>query len=72
MQRIKAKKLTLGIVGGGPNSWIGHVHRISSRFDDQYEINKIKELFSNTRFGNLRVNCLGGENWADMKPLMIK
>ena len=38
MQRIKAKKLKLGIVGGGPNSWIGHVHRISSRFDDQYEI----------------------------------
>ena len=38
MQRIKAKKLTLGIVGGGPNSWIGHVHRISSRFDDQYQI----------------------------------
>ena len=38
MQQIKAKKLTLGIVGGGPKSWIGHVHRISSRFDDQYEI----------------------------------
>ena len=38
MQRIKAKKLTLGIVGGGPMSWIGHVHRISSRFDNQYEI----------------------------------
>ena len=38
MQRIKTKKLTLGIVGGGPKSWIGHVHRISSRFDDQYEI----------------------------------
>lgn len=38
MQIIKAKKLKLGIVGGGPNSWIGHVHRISSRFDDQYEI----------------------------------
>ncbi len=38
MQRIKAKKLTLGIVGGGPKSWIGHVHRISSRFDNQYKI----------------------------------
>ena len=25
-------------IGGGPNSWIGHVHRISSRFDDKYEI----------------------------------
>ena len=34
----KTKKLSLGIVGGGPGSWIGHVHRISSRFDDQYEI----------------------------------
>ena len=38
MLRIKAKILKLGIVGGGPNSWIGHVHRISSRFDNQYEI----------------------------------
>ena len=34
----KTKKLSLGIVGGGPGSWIGHVHRISSRFDNQYEI----------------------------------
>ena len=38
MPSNKTKKLKLGIVGGGPNSWIGHVHRISSRFDDQYEI----------------------------------
>ena len=38
MQRFKTKKLTLGIVGGGPKSWIGHVHRISSRFDNQYKI----------------------------------
>ena len=35
---MKTKKLSLGIVGGGPNSWIGHVHRISARFDDRYEI----------------------------------
>ena len=32
------KRLRLGIIGGGPNSWIGHVHRIASRFDDKYEI----------------------------------
>ena len=38
MRLIKGKKILLGIVGGGPKSWIGHVHRISSRFDDQYEI----------------------------------
>ena len=33
---MKSKKLKLGIIGGGPNSWIGHVHRIASRFDDKY------------------------------------
>ena len=32
------KKLRLGIIGGGPGSWIGHVHRIAARYDDQYEI----------------------------------
>ena len=32
------KKLKLGIIGGGHGSWIGHVHRIASRFDDKYEI----------------------------------
>ena len=38
MTSIQSKKLFLGIVGGGPKSWIGHVHRIASRFDDRYEI----------------------------------
>jgi predicted dehydrogenase len=33
---MKSKKLKLGIIGGGPNSWIGHVHRIAARFDDKY------------------------------------
>ena len=35
---MKTKKISLGIVGGGPKSWIGHVHRISARFDNKYEI----------------------------------
>ena len=56
MQRIKAKKLTLGIVGGGPKSWIGHVHRISSRFDDQYEI--IAGVFSR----NAKISKKFGKN----------
>ena len=38
MTKIKVKKIKLGIVGGGSGSWIGHVHRIAARFDDQYEI----------------------------------
>ena len=38
MTSIQSKKLFLGIVGGGPKSWIGHVHRIASRFDGQYKL----------------------------------
>jgi|TARA_Y100000310_G_C20690853_1_gene822112 predicted dehydrogenase len=38
MSLIQTKKIKLGIVGGGPGSWIGHIHRISSRFDDKYKI----------------------------------
>ena len=34
---MKTKKFSLGIVGGGPKSWIGHVHRISARFDNKYK-----------------------------------
>jgi predicted dehydrogenase len=44
------KKLRLGIIGGGPGSWIGHVHRIASRFDDKYEI--VAGVFSR----NFKVN----------------
>jgi hypothetical protein len=40
--------------------------------EQEYEFNELKELFSNTRFGNFRVNCSGGKNWADMKKLYIK
>ena len=40
--------------------------------EQEYEFNEIKELFSNTRFGKFKVNCLGGKNWADMKELYIK
>ena len=38
MTSIQSKKLNLGIVGGGPKSWIGNVHRIASRFDGHYQI----------------------------------
>jgi hypothetical protein len=40
--------------------------------EQEYEFNEIKELFSNTRFGTFKVNCSGGENWAEMKDLYIK
>ena len=44
---------------------------IDLHIKDQYEINSVKELFSNTRFGKFKVNCLGGKTWANMKNLFI-
>ena len=49
---MKTNKLSLGIVGGGPKSWIGHVHRISARFDNKYEL--VAGVFS--RNAKLSVN----------------
>ena len=51
---MKTKKLNLGIVGGGYKSWIGHVHRIAARYDDQYEIVAgvfSRNVKSSTEFG---------------------
>ena len=55
---MKSKKLKLGIIGGGPSSWIGHVHRISARFDDKYEI--VAGVFSrNSKQSNLFGKTIG-------------
>lgn len=40
------KKLRLGMVGGGRDAFIGAVHRIASRIDDQYEL--VAGCFSST------------------------
>ncbi len=37
-QLHKGKKLRIGFVGGGPNSFIGYAHRLAARFDNRYEI----------------------------------
>ncbi len=31
------KKIRIGFVGGGPNSFIGYTHRLSARFDNRFE-----------------------------------
>ena len=40
--------------------------------DDQYVVNDIKEIFSETRLGKFKVNCLGGKNWSALGKLNIK
>jgi predicted dehydrogenase len=32
------RKLRLGIIGGGPESWIGHMHRGAAEFDHMFEV----------------------------------
>ena len=54
MIKTKSKKIRLGIVGGGPGSWIGHVHRIAARFDDKYVIVSgvfSRNIKSSSKFG---------------------
>ena len=33
----KNKKIRIGFVGGGPNSFIGYTHRLAARFDNRFE-----------------------------------
>lgn len=40
--------------------------------EDQGCVNEIKEIFSNTRYGKFKINCLGGKNWGAMKSLLIR
>src|SRR4051812_42988515 len=35
---MPARRLRLGMVGGGEGAFIGAVHRIAARLDDQYEL----------------------------------
>ena len=39
--------------------------------EDQPSVNEIKEIFSNTRYGRFKINCLGGKSWGAMKQLLI-
>ena len=33
----KNKKIRIGFIGGGPNSFIGYTHRLAARFDNRFE-----------------------------------
>ena len=33
----KNKKIKIGFIGGGPNSFIGYTHRLAARFDNRFE-----------------------------------
>ena len=65
------KRLKLGIIGGGPGSWIGHVHRIASRFDDEFEIVDFKEGKGNdkgTIIFKCKTNAGGEDKFFEVRP----
>ena len=31
------KRIKIGFIGGGPNSFIGYTHRLAARFDNRFE-----------------------------------
>src|SRR5260370_36483514 len=35
---VTKRRLRLGMVGGGPGAFIGSVHRLAARMDDQFEL----------------------------------
>ena len=41
------KKIKIGFVGGGPNSFIGYTHRLASRFDNKFEM--VSGVFSTNK-----------------------
>ena len=60
------RKLRLGVIGGGPGSWIGNVHRIASRFDNEYEI--VAGVFSR----NIKINQSFGSSLGMEKSRCYK
>ena len=66
------KRIRLGMVGGGEGSFIGGVHRIAARLDDQFEL--VAGAFSSQSAAAKR--CLSplnaamqaGRRWQSRKP----
>ena len=34
---LRNKKIRIGFIGGGANSFIGYTHRLAARFDNRFE-----------------------------------
>ena len=44
---LKNKKIRIGFIGGGPNSFIGYTHRLAARFDNRFDF--VAGVFSKDR-----------------------
>ena len=51
------KKIRIGFVGGGPNSFIGYTHRLAARFDNRFEF-KAGIFSQNIKKSNIKLTLV--------------
>ena len=68
---LKNKKIRIGFIGGGPNSFIGYTHRLAARFDNRFDFvagvfskDKKKSILFGTSLGLDKDRCYN--NYKEM------
>ena len=71
---LKNKRIRIGFIGGGPNSFIGYTHRLSARFDNRFEFvagvfskDKKKSILFGSSLGLDKDRC-----YKDYKEMALK
>ena len=71
---LKNKKIRIGFIGGGPNSFIGYTHRLSARFDNRFEF--VAGVFSRDKKKSISFGSSLGLNkdrcYKDYKEMALK
>ena len=71
---LKNKKIRIGFIGGGPNSFIGYTHRLSARFDNRFEF--VAGVFSKDKKKSISFGSSLGLNkdrcYKDYKEMALK
>lgn len=68
------RRLRLGVVGGGPGSFIGSVHRAAARLDDHYEVvaGVLSRNPERSRAAARAIGIAGDRAYADHAELLAK
>jgi len=65
------RKLRIGIIGGGPESWIGHMHRGAAEFDGMFEV--VAGVFSSdkarSRAKGVQLGLAADRSYGDIDDL---
>ena len=69
---ILGRRLRLGVIGGGPGSFIGPVHRTAARLDDRFEITAaaLSSNVERSRAAALGLGIAANRAYADWRALL--